>query len=101
MGTQATIHSAPAARIDWRARLGLRAQIAAATVIVLGVGLFAGNAYLSQQYGPEGAVRHYFAAVQTGDAAGAFADLEVGAAASATDAKAVDLAAMTAALRTN
>jgi uncharacterized Zn-binding protein involved in type VI secretion len=100
MATQESVHGHPVAAGDWRSRLGLRAQVAAGVVLMLAVGIFAGNAYLSQQYGPEGAARHYFAAVQKGDASGAFADLEVGSPSSRTDAKLVDQTAMAAALRT-
>jgi hypothetical protein len=83
MATQETVQAHPFAA-GWRARLGPRAQIAVAAVLLLGVGIFAGNAYHGQQYGPEGAVRHYFSALQNGDAAGAYADLEVGALSAST-----------------
>jgi hypothetical protein len=99
MATQETVQTHPIGA-GWRARLGPRAQIAVAAVLLLGVGIFAGNAYLGQQYGPEGAVRHYFSALQKGDAAGAYADLEVGALSTPTDAKLVDRKAMAAALQT-
>src|SRR3989440_3606569 len=101
MATQETVQSGPFIGSGWRARLGLRAQIAAAVLIVLAVGIFAGNAYLSQQYGPEGAVRQYFDAVQKGDAATAFGDLQLGSPVAATDAKLLDEPAMAAALRTS
>src|SRR2546421_7133953 len=99
MATQETVQSSPFVGSGWRARLGLRAQIAAAVLIVLAVGIFAGNAYLNQRYGPEGAVRQYFEAVQNGDAATAFGDLQVGSPAAATDASLLDQAALSAALR--
>jgi len=101
MATQETVQSRPFVGSPWRTRLGPRAQIAAAVLIVIAVGIFAGNAYLSQGYGPEGAVRQYFDAVQNGDAATAFSDLQVGSPAAGTDAKLLDEAAMAAALRTS
>jgi len=54
-----------------------RVQIGAGLVLALLLAGVIGNNALAAQYTPEGTVRHYLSAIQAGDAAGAWADIQV------------------------
>ncbi len=60
----------------WRRR---RYQLAAGITVVAILGAFIANNLIARQYTPEGAVRQYLNAIQAGDAANAWSEIQVSA----------------------
>ena len=79
----------------WRQR---RFQIAAILVAATLVAAAVANSVLANQYTPEGAVRHYLSALQSGNAAAAWSQIQVSAPTQPATATLVDRAALAAAL---
>lgn len=72
-------------------------QLGAVVALVLIVAGFGGNSYLARVYTPEGAVRQYLAALQSGDSSSAWSAIHVASSGSAT-VSLTDRAALGAAL---
>lgn len=79
----------------WRQR---RFQVAAISVAAILVVAAIANSVLASQYTPEGAVRQYLSALQSGNAAAAWSQIQVSAPTQPTTATLVDQAAFKAAL---
>jgi len=85
----ASNHGAP-----WRRR---RYQIAAGLVAIAVIAAVTANGFLARQYSPDGAVRQYLAALQSGDAATAWAEIQISAPTQPVAAALLDEAALQAA----
>jgi len=79
----------------WRQR---RFQVAAISVAAILVVAALANSVLASQYTPEGAVRQYLSALQSGNAAAAWSQIQVSAPTQPATATLIDLAAFKAAL---
>ncbi len=79
----------------WRQR---RYQLTALLVAIAFVAAVAGNNFFSRQYSPDGAVRQYLGALQSGDANSAWSVIQVSAPAGSAQVSLLDRAALNAAL---
>jgi hypothetical protein len=79
----------------WRRR---RYQITGSVLVIVVVAAFVGNNFLARQYTPEGAVRDYMTALQTGDATKAWNAIQVTAPTTPVAATVADRNALQAAL---
>ena len=83
----------------WRTRLGRRSQVGALALVLLTVALVAGNAVQGQVYGPQGAVKAYFAALESGNVSRATSLIDIGGATTKSDSVFLSRAALVAAMR--
>jgi hypothetical protein len=94
---ESVVQSSPAAA-GWRQRLGGRAQLVVALILLLVVAAVGANRYFAGQYSPAGTVREYLSALQAGDSARAWSLMEVASPASQPNAALLNQKALAAAL---
>jgi hypothetical protein len=82
-------------RRSWQQR---RYRLAAGALLLVVVAAALANNVLGRQYTPDGAVRHYLSALQSGDAAAAWSEIQVSAPTQSARARLIDQAALRAAL---
>ena len=85
----------------WRQRLGVRAQLVVALVLLVVIAAVGANVYFAGQYSPAGTVREYLAALQAGDSARAWSLMEVARPASQPNATLLTQKALAATLASN
>ena len=82
-------------RRPWQQR---RYRLAAGALLLVVIAAALANNVLGRQYTPDGAVRHYLSALQSGDAAAAWSEIQVSAPTQPAMASLIDQAALRAAL---
>ncbi len=95
VATPAPLPSQPERRPLWRRRW---VQIGSVVLVLALIAAYVADNFLARQYSPDGAVRQYLAALQSGDAKTAWSVAQVAAPSQPTVASLVNEAAMSAAL---